>query len=110
MEYEESQWEPGRWKELEKVPGNQATAELALYGHVNYQFRVYAVNAIGPGPPSEPTERHKTAPAGKACSPLINIFCCDYLLIVQACKGFIFLLKCAERCHVESPALGRRTL
>ncbi|XP_067448015.1 neural cell adhesion molecule L1-like protein isoform X2 [Thunnus thynnus] len=69
VEYEESQWDPGRWKELQKVPGNQATAELALYGHLNYQFRVYAVNAIGPGPPSEPTERHKTPPAAPDRNP-----------------------------------------
>ncbi|GLD45913.1 neural cell adhesion molecule L1-like protein isoform X1, partial [Lates japonicus] len=52
VEYEENKWDPGRWKELQKVPGNQATAELALYGHLNYQFRVYAVNAVGPGPPN----------------------------------------------------------
>ncbi|XP_040008517.1 neural cell adhesion molecule L1-like protein isoform X3 [Xiphias gladius] len=69
VEYEESQWEPGRWKELQKVPGNQATAELALHGHLNYQFRVYAVNAIGPGPPSEPTERYKTPPAAPDRNP-----------------------------------------
>uniref|UniRef100_A0A665T5J5 Neural cell adhesion molecule L1 n=1 Tax=Echeneis naucrates TaxID=173247 RepID=A0A665T5J5_ECHNA len=69
VEYEESQWEPGRWKELQKVPGNLATAELALHGHLNYQFRVYAVNAVGPGPPSEPTERHKTPPAAPERNP-----------------------------------------
>ncbi|XP_071331982.1 cell adhesion molecule L1-like a isoform X4 [Trachinotus anak] len=69
VEYEESQWEPGRWKELQKVPGNQATAELALHGHLNYQFRVYAVNAVGPGPPSEPTERYKTPPAAPDRNP-----------------------------------------
>ncbi|XP_068189108.1 neural cell adhesion molecule L1-like protein isoform X4 [Antennarius striatus] len=69
VEYEESQWEPGRWKELKKVPGNQATAELALYGHLNYQFRVYAVNAVGPGPPSAPTERYKTPPAAPDKNP-----------------------------------------
>ncbi|KAM9829726.1 neural cell adhesion molecule L1-like protein isoform 17-T17 [Syngnathus typhle] len=63
VEYEESQWEPGKWKALHKIPGNQATAELALHGHLNYQFRVYAENAVGPGPPSEPTERYKTPPA-----------------------------------------------
>lgn len=68
VEYEESQWEPGRWKELQKVPGNQATVELALHGHLNYQFRVYAVNAVGPGPPSEPTERYQTPPAGETRS------------------------------------------
>ncbi|KAM7404540.1 hypothetical protein PAMP_011882 [Pampus punctatissimus] len=69
VEYEESQWEPGRWKELQKVPGNQATAELELHGHLNYQFRVYAVNAVGPGPPSEPTERYKTAPTAPDRNP-----------------------------------------
>ncbi|XP_068453797.1 cell adhesion molecule L1-like a isoform X3 [Clinocottus analis] len=69
VEYEESQWEPGSWKELQKVPGNQATAALALQGHLNYQFRVYAVNGVGPGPPSEPTGRHKTPPAAPERNP-----------------------------------------
>uniref|UniRef100_A0A8C5D8A9 Neural cell adhesion molecule L1 n=1 Tax=Gouania willdenowi TaxID=441366 RepID=A0A8C5D8A9_GOUWI len=63
VEYEESKWEPGKWRELQKVIGNQATAELTLHGHLNYQFRVYAVNEVGPGPPSEPTRRHETPPA-----------------------------------------------
>ncbi|KAM9855403.1 cell adhesion molecule L1-like a isoform 2-T2 [Aulostomus maculatus] len=69
VEYEESQWEPGRWKKLQKVPGNQATVELALHGHLNYQFRVYAVNAVGPGPPSEPSERYKTPPTAPDRNP-----------------------------------------
>ncbi|XP_069545124.1 cell adhesion molecule L1-like a isoform X2 [Brachyistius frenatus] len=69
VEYEESRWEPGKWKELQKVVGNQATAELALHGHLNYQFRVYAVNAVGPGPPSLPTGRHETPPAAPERNP-----------------------------------------
>ncbi|KAK2851255.1 hypothetical protein Q5P01_007531 [Channa striata] len=69
VEYEESQWEPGRWRELVKVAGNLATAQLALHGHLNYQFRVYAVNSVGPGPPSEPTERYKTPPAAPDRNP-----------------------------------------
>uniref|UniRef100_A0A3P8V7P1 Neural cell adhesion molecule L1 n=1 Tax=Cynoglossus semilaevis TaxID=244447 RepID=A0A3P8V7P1_CYNSE len=69
VEYEESQWDPGRWKKLQKVAGNQATVELALQGHINYQFRVYALNAVGPGPPSEPTERYKTPPAAPDRNP-----------------------------------------
>uniref|UniRef100_A0A7N9AZB9 Neural cell adhesion molecule L1-like protein n=1 Tax=Mastacembelus armatus TaxID=205130 RepID=A0A7N9AZB9_9TELE len=62
-------WDPGRWKELQKVPGNQATAELMLHGHLDYRFRAYAVNAIGPGPPSEPSERYKTPPAAPDRNP-----------------------------------------
>lgn len=69
VEFEESQWEPGRWRELKKVPGNQATAELLLHGHLNSKFRVYGVNAVGPGPPSEPSERHKTPPAAPDRNP-----------------------------------------
>lgn len=69
VEFEEDQWEPGRWRELQKVPGNQATVELALHGHLNYQFRVYAVNAVGLGPPSEPTERYQTPPAAPDRNP-----------------------------------------
>ncbi|CAL1605960.1 unnamed protein product [Knipowitschia caucasica] len=69
VEYEENQWDPGRWKELKKVPGNLATADLLLHGHLNYQFRLYGVNAVGPGPPSEPTQRHKTPPAAPDRNP-----------------------------------------
>lgn len=64
IEYEESQWEPGNWKELLRVPGNHNSAVLKLHGHVDYCFRVSGVNTVGRGPPSEPTERYKPPPAG----------------------------------------------
>lgn len=60
IEYEENQWDPGRWRTLERVPGNHATASLMLQGHIDYQFRVSAVNDVGQGPPSRTTERYKT--------------------------------------------------
>nr|XP_046199781.1 neural cell adhesion molecule L1-like protein isoform X5 [Oncorhynchus gorbuscha] len=69
VEYEESQWDPGTWRELQRVPGNQVTALLTLHGHLNYQFRVYAVNGIGKGPPSNPTDRYKTPPAAPDKNP-----------------------------------------
>ncbi|XP_072306283.1 neural cell adhesion molecule L1-like protein [Eucyclogobius newberryi] len=69
LEYEESQWDPGRWKELKKVPGNLATTDVILHGHINYQFRLYGANMVGPGPPSEPTQRHKTPPAAPDRNP-----------------------------------------
>ncbi|KAM7402589.1 hypothetical protein PAMP_017813 [Pampus punctatissimus] len=69
IEYEECQWEPGNWKELLKVPGNHGLAVLKLHGHVDYRFRVSAVNAVGRGPPSEPTERYKTPPSAPDKNP-----------------------------------------
>ncbi|XP_054640160.1 neural cell adhesion molecule L1-like protein isoform X5 [Dunckerocampus dactyliophorus] len=69
IQYEESQWEPGNWKELLRVPGNQVSAILKLHGHVNYRFRVAGVNSIGRGRPSEPTERYKTPPAAPDKNP-----------------------------------------
>ncbi|KAF3855800.1 hypothetical protein F7725_016523 [Dissostichus mawsoni] len=60
IEYEESQWEPGSWKELLRIPGNHNSAVPKLHGHVDYRFRVSGVNDVGRGRPSEPTERYKT--------------------------------------------------
>uniref|UniRef100_A0A3P8VIZ7 Neural cell adhesion molecule L1-like protein n=1 Tax=Cynoglossus semilaevis TaxID=244447 RepID=A0A3P8VIZ7_CYNSE len=69
IEYEESQWEPGNWKELLRVPGNHNSAILKLQGHVDYCFRVSGVNTVGRGAPSEPTERYKTPPAAPDKNP-----------------------------------------
>nr|XP_019942551.1 PREDICTED: neural cell adhesion molecule L1-like protein isoform X6 [Paralichthys olivaceus] len=69
IEYEESQWEPGNWKELLRVPGNHNSAVAQLHGHVDYCFRVSGVNAVGRGPPSEPSERYKTSPAAPDKNP-----------------------------------------
>uniref|UniRef100_A0A667YTC5 Cell adhesion molecule L1-like b n=1 Tax=Myripristis murdjan TaxID=586833 RepID=A0A667YTC5_9TELE len=69
IEYEESQWEPGNWKELLRVPGNHASATLKLHGHVDYRFRVSGVNAVGRGHPSKPTERYRTPPAAPDKNP-----------------------------------------
>uniref|UniRef100_A0A8C1M774 Neural cell adhesion molecule L1-like protein n=1 Tax=Cyprinus carpio TaxID=7962 RepID=A0A8C1M774_CYPCA len=60
IEFEESQHEPGSWKEMMRVPGNHHSAQLKLHSHVDYRFRVYAINEVGRGRPSQATERYKT--------------------------------------------------
>uniref|UniRef100_A0A671LIN8 Neural cell adhesion molecule L1-like protein n=1 Tax=Sinocyclocheilus anshuiensis TaxID=1608454 RepID=A0A671LIN8_9TELE len=63
IQYEENHWEPEKWKEIIRVAGSQFSAPLTLYGHINYQFRVIAVNAIGRSHPSMPSKRYKTPPS-----------------------------------------------
>ncbi|XP_051516489.1 neural cell adhesion molecule L1-like protein isoform X2 [Myxocyprinus asiaticus] len=65
IQYEENYWEPGKWKELLRVASSQYSAPLMLHGHINYQFRVIAVNAMGRSRPSMSSERYKTPP----CAP-----------------------------------------
>lgn len=109
IEYEESQWEPGNWKELLRVLGNHNSAVLKLHGHVDYRFRVSGVNDIGRGPPSEPSERYKTPPSGPAVfllSFLLRVYIKSSRLLptyrnAQTCQmiDFIFverLLACAS--------------
>lgn len=95
IEYEESQWEPGNWKELLRVPGNHNAALLKLHGHVDYCFRVSGVNAVGRGPASQPTERYRTPPAGlrrplvvpvRPAMPTQSIFSCLSQLLTRTLK------------------------
>ncbi|XP_063267403.1 neural cell adhesion molecule L1-like protein isoform X3 [Prinia subflava] len=69
IEFEENRWEPGRWQELSRVPGNDTTALLSLAPYVNYQFRVVSVNAVGRSQPSKPSLRYATPPAAPDKNP-----------------------------------------
>ncbi|XP_056112188.1 neural cell adhesion molecule L1-like protein isoform X8 [Rhinichthys klamathensis goyatoka] len=60
IEFEESQHEPGSWREITRIPGNHHSALLKLHGHVDYRFRVSAINEVGRGSPSQASERYKT--------------------------------------------------
>uniref|UniRef100_A0A8C9VYL5 Neurofascin n=1 Tax=Scleropages formosus TaxID=113540 RepID=A0A8C9VYL5_SCLFO len=61
VQYEEDYWEPGRWKNLSSYPGNLNSVILPLSPFINYQFRVYAINAIGWSKPSRPSQRYQTS-------------------------------------------------
>uniref|UniRef100_A0ACB8EH78 ATP-dependent DNA helicase chl1 n=1 Tax=Sphaerodactylus townsendi TaxID=933632 RepID=A0ACB8EH78_9SAUR len=67
VEFEEKRWEPRKWQELIRIPGNVTTAVVPLAPYINYQFRVVSVNGVGRSRPSEPSERYETPPAGMKC-------------------------------------------
>ncbi|KAG8128012.1 hypothetical protein E2320_014882, partial [Naja naja] len=69
VEFEENRWEPRKWQELIRLPGNDTTVVLPLIPYVNYQFRVISVNAVGRSKPSEPSERYETPPAAPDKNP-----------------------------------------
>uniref|UniRef100_A0A8C1M7J3 Cell adhesion molecule L1-like b n=1 Tax=Cyprinus carpio TaxID=7962 RepID=A0A8C1M7J3_CYPCA len=85
IEFEESQHEPGSWKEMMRVPGNHHSAQLKLHSHVDYRFRVYAINEVGRGRPSQATERYKT-PASE-----LNAISFDLLFPVNLLSSFVLL-------------------
>ncbi|XP_054832858.1 neural cell adhesion molecule L1-like protein isoform X2 [Eublepharis macularius] len=69
VEFEENRWEPRRWQELIKLPGNVTTAVVPLAPYINYQFRVISINGVGRSQPSEPSERYETPPAAPDRNP-----------------------------------------
>ncbi|XP_010188780.1 PREDICTED: neural cell adhesion molecule L1-like protein, partial [Mesitornis unicolor] len=69
VEFEENRWEPDRWQELTRVPGNDTTVLLSLAPYMNYQFRVLSVNTVGRSRPSKPSLRYATPPAAPDKNP-----------------------------------------
>ncbi|KAK1801615.1 hypothetical protein P4O66_022186 [Electrophorus voltai] len=55
---------PGSWMELRRVPGEIRHVEIHLHPYLTYHFRVAAVNEIGTGKLSVPSEPY-TTPAAK---------------------------------------------
>uniref|UniRef100_A0A8C5QWL9 Neural cell adhesion molecule L1 n=1 Tax=Leptobrachium leishanense TaxID=445787 RepID=A0A8C5QWL9_9ANUR len=69
IEFEEDRFEPGVWHELKRVDGDEISTSLDLSPHVNYQFRVKAVNEIGPSNGSKASDRFQTPPAAPTKNP-----------------------------------------
>ncbi|XP_028853436.1 neurofascin homolog (chicken) a isoform X11 [Denticeps clupeoides] len=63
VQFEEDQWEAGKWRNLSRHPGNLNSVVLELSPFVNYQFRVIAINAVGESRPSRPSSRYRTSGA-----------------------------------------------
>lgn len=53
------------WKNLTSYPGQLNSVVLQLMPFVEYQFRVVAINAIGPSKPSRPSAYYQTGGAGQ---------------------------------------------
>uniref|UniRef100_A0A4W4G2Y7 Neural cell adhesion molecule L1 n=1 Tax=Electrophorus electricus TaxID=8005 RepID=A0A4W4G2Y7_ELEEL len=69
VQYEENRWRPGEWQNLSSYTGDQNSVNLLLSPFVNYQFRVIAINSVGPSRPSGPSSRYQTSGARKCPSP-----------------------------------------
>ncbi|XP_035376412.1 neurofascin homolog (chicken) a isoform X12 [Electrophorus electricus] len=63
VQYEENRWRPGEWQNLSSYTGDQNSVNLLLSPFVNYQFRVIAINSVGPSRPSGPSSRYQTSGA-----------------------------------------------
>ncbi|XP_035236393.1 neurofascin-like isoform X2 [Anguilla anguilla] len=63
VQFEEDRWLAGGWQNLSSYPGNLNSVILQLAPFTIYQFRVFAINAIGWSRPSPPSQRYKTSGA-----------------------------------------------
>uniref|UniRef100_UPI00398EA5A3 neurofascin homolog (chicken) a n=1 Tax=Pristiophorus japonicus TaxID=55135 RepID=UPI00398EA5A3 len=69
VQFEEDRFEPRKWHNLTRIMGNINSAVLHLSPYVNYQFRVIAVNEVGEGAPSLPSERYQTTGTAPEMNP-----------------------------------------
>ncbi|XP_060701043.1 neurofascin-like [Hemiscyllium ocellatum] len=69
VQFEENRFQPRKWHNLTRIPGSINSAVLQLSPYVNYQFRVIAVNEVGEGAPSLPSERYQTTGTAPELNP-----------------------------------------
>ncbi|XP_061703153.1 neurofascin isoform X2 [Syngnathoides biaculeatus] len=63
VQYDDDDWLPGKWKNLSTYPGSLTSVVLHLSPFTYYEFRVIAINEIGPSRPSRPSMRFQTSGA-----------------------------------------------
>lgn len=63
VQFDDDDWLPGKWKNLSTYPGNLNSVILHLIPFTYYEFRVIAINEIGPSRPSRPSVRFQTSGA-----------------------------------------------
>ncbi|XP_061759174.1 neurofascin-like [Nerophis ophidion] len=63
VQYDDDDWLPGKWKNLSTYPGSLNSVILHLAPFTYYEFRVIAINEIGPSRPSRPSMRFQTSGA-----------------------------------------------
>ncbi|XP_061146785.1 neurofascin homolog (chicken) a isoform X16 [Syngnathus typhle] len=69
VQFVEDRWEPGRWQDLATYPGDLNSVILQLAPFVNYQFRVIAINQVGPSAASRPSPQYQTSSAAPDVIP-----------------------------------------
>uniref|UniRef100_A0A8C4YHL2 Cell adhesion molecule L1 like n=1 Tax=Gopherus evgoodei TaxID=1825980 RepID=A0A8C4YHL2_9SAUR len=69
VEFEANRWEPGKWQELIRIPGNNTTVVLSLAPYISYQFRVISVNGVGRSKASASSTRYETPPTAPDKNP-----------------------------------------
>ncbi|KAM9786232.1 neurofascin [Neosynchiropus ocellatus] len=63
VQYDDDDWLPGKWKNLSTYPGSLNSVVLHLSPFTYYEFRVIAINEIGPSRPSRPSKRFQSSGA-----------------------------------------------
>lgn len=63
VQYDDDDWLPGKWKNLSTYPGTLNSVILHLLPFTYYEFRVIAINEIGPSRPSRPSMRFQSSGA-----------------------------------------------
>ncbi|KAM6924468.1 neurofascin-like [Xenentodon cancila] len=61
VQYDDDDWLPGKWRNLSTYPGNLNSVILNLSPFTYYEFRVIAINEVGPSRPSRPSTRFQTS-------------------------------------------------